>query len=112
MAGQDSILNRHIGAVSDIEKSPIGCTMISFTNDVMLQPIHKNMRPSDGEAPGVVCIFRLRTVGDSCKMASNDRQCGFVDGKSRNFCDLIKIPNDGSIHIDIPVFVDYKNISL
>src|SRR5690554_6943926 len=112
MTGQNRILNGHIGTVSDIEKSTIGGAMISFPNDAMFQSIRKNMGTSDSNTPGIVGISRLRTIGDSCKMTTGDSQQGFVNGKSCDLCDLIKVPDDGSIHIDIPIFIDYKYISL
>ena len=60
----------------------------------------------------IIIVFRFCLVGDGCETPSGDVKRNIIHGKRSDLRDLVKVPYDWSVQIDIAVFVSNKNICL
>ena len=59
MSGQGSVLNSYKGAVTDIDETAIGRTMLSFARDVVFQPNNKNVGAPDPDVSAIIGVLRF-----------------------------------------------------
>jgi len=70
VSGQDSVPDRHVGAVTDIDESAIRRAMVSFAGDAVFESIYKNIGTPDSDAPAVVVVLRFGPVGNCGETSS------------------------------------------
>ncbi len=112
MPSQNSVLNSYIGTFTHINKATVRCSTITFSSNAVFKSIHYNIGALNSDTSPVVTVLRFYLVSNCHKTTSIDFQRCLVNRKSRNFSDFIKIPYQRSIHINVAVFVNNKNISL
>jgi len=86
--------------------------MVSFSGDAVFQPIHKNIRAPDRDAPAVVGVVRFCPVCNCGETSYGVCQRLPINGKSGDIRDLFKVSDDRSVKIHIAVFVNDKDIRL
>src|SRR5688572_12605646 len=112
MASKYSVFDCHICTVADIEESAIRCTLLSFTGDAVFKPVNNNIRSFDSDVPAIIGILRFCLVSNRGKSSPGYGQWLFVDGKCFDIGNLIEIPDDGSVHIYLSIFIRNEDISL
>src|SRR5690606_5012192 len=86
--------------------------MLTLTGNQMHQAIDNHVGTTDSDVATVVGVLGFSLIGDGSKLSTRNRENILIDGEGFYFRNLIKIPDDRSIHIHISVPIHHKNVGL
>jgi hypothetical protein len=112
VAGENGIFNRDISAIANIDEATIRSSMLSFTNDAMFKSLYNNMGTPDSDIPVIICVLRFIFVGNGRKAPPVTVNVFSSMGRSGDFRNLIEVPDNRGVHIQVAVFISNNDICL